>query len=197
MWTICQANGCIWKVESYVDGTQKIIFVKQFGKNWLFSQSLPSFHQSDYNLAHIFDFQHILFSFMKSWHEVAAHKIFPSLFIFLCFINLISTKTWPKGLERDRTLRVPVFLTLQTITQTHTEHLWYMQILNIFPSHSGYFCEACLWHFWWCPNYQKTKPNETWHRGSGSFILFLSLTLLNPCLSLMATVRAVYWPSHL
>ena len=101
--------------------------------------------------------KHSFFSFMKKLTWSCCPQNISLFILFPLFINFISTKARPKGLERDRTLRVPVFLTPQTITQIHIEHLWYMQILKIFPSLCCYSCEACLWHFWWCLNHQQNS----------------------------------------
>ncbi len=120
MWTMCQANGCIWKVENYVDGTWKIIFVEQFGRFCLFSQSPPSFHQCDLQPGtHFWHSAHPSFFHEKLMWSCSPQNI--SLFIlFPLFINFISVKAKPRGLEKERALRVPVFLTLQPATQTQT-----------------------------------------------------------------------------
>lgn len=105
MWTMCQASGCIWKVERYVDGTQGGKKVKQFGRFWLFSQSPPSFHPCDLQPGTYFwHSTHPSFS-----HETSMWSGFPqniSLFIlFPLFINFISTKARPRGFRKGKWIK--------------------------------------------------------------------------------------------
>lgn len=107
----------------------------------------------------------VIFTKSSSFHLCdfqPVHRIFPSLFSFSVYYPNFH-EGQAKEFREGKGQQVLVFLTLQRITQTRTQHLWYIQITNIFPSHYCYSSEACLWCFWWCLNYQKTQPNQTWH----------------------------------